>query len=164
MALIIDIWVRKRLYPESRWKMFPPLLLFVAAITAEAADTLKGDFWNIPDENHHNDQLQQHQVWWSVWTTRNAWARTESALSMAAIQAIQTILGWAISHHRHHWHVNRQDYEIPRPNLRMGKCVCKQGFIRVGENFSCQRESKLIWQRRRICENRAVFVLCNKPS
>merc|ERR1719278_1637210 len=32
------------------------------------------------------------------------------------------------------------DYEVSRPNLRMGKCVCKQGFVQLGTNFACQRE------------------------
>lgn len=32
------------------------------------------------------------------------------------------------------------DYEVSRPNLRMGKCVCKQGFVQLGTNFACERE------------------------
>merc|ERR1719334_2485329 len=32
------------------------------------------------------------------------------------------------------------DFEVSRPNLRMGKCVCKQGFVQSGTNFACHRQ------------------------
>jgi len=96
--------------------MFPPLLLFVAAITAEAADTLKG----VVKCMNHEECLGQNR---------------ECSFDGG-----------------HTSHTNDSgDYEIPRPNLRMGKCVCKQGFIRVGENFSCQRESRPPMEVRETC-------------
>lgn len=41
----------------------------------------------------------------------------------------------------HDTHQNASgDFEVSRPNLRMGKCVCKQGFVQSGTNFACHRQ------------------------
>ena len=40
-----------------------------------------------------------------------------------------------------------QDYEYARPNRRVGKCVCKPGFVQVGTNFACERKSELVFNQ-----------------
>jgi len=41
----------------------------------------------------------------------------------------------------HETHQNASgEFEVSRPNLRMGKCVCKPGFVQLGTNFACHRE------------------------
>jgi len=86
--------------------MFPPfLLLLISALTAEAADTLKG----VVKCMNHEDCLG---------TNREC-----------------SFDGGRTTHQN-----ASGDYEVSRPNLRMGKCVCKQGFVQLGTNFACQRE------------------------
>jgi len=85
--------------------MLAPFLLLVSALTAEAADTLKG----VVDCMNHEECLG---------TNREC-----------------SFEGGHASHRN-----ATGDYEYARPNRRVGKCVCKPGFVQVGTNFACERK------------------------
>ena len=122
-----------------RWNMFPPfLLLLISALAAEAADTLKGD-QHYQHHRDHNDHFRRGEVY----EPRGLSGYQQRMFLWRGARNTSKRIWGEYRHDSLHKYGNPQEFEVSRPNLRMGKCVCKPGFVQLGTNFACHRESKL---------------------
>ena len=118
-----------------RWNMFPPfLLLLISALTAEAADTLKGDQHYQQSTPPSPPRPRSLQAWWSVWTTRIVWVPTENVPLTGGTKHIKTHLGWVSTRFSSQIWKPTGIWSFS-PKLANGQVRLQTRFCAVGDQF-----------------------------